>query len=380
MRISIVGAGPAGWAAGTRAAELGERAKIYEEHEVIGEPVACSGIVSVKGLEAAGVPCEGITYNRLKGAFIHLPDGEVLRIRSRKVMANVFNRAKYDELCAERARKAGAEIIMGTRPDLRKLEGVVIGADGVSSTVARAFGFPPIKEYAFCYQEDLEGTNCPDVESVHVFASMELLPGFFAWAIPLGQDMLRMGCGVDVGSNAKDALERLIGKERILQEMLDGSRLVSRLGGVIPMQIRERTVKGRAMLVGDAAGQAKATTGGGIYFGSMCGKIAGEIAATAREEAELEAYERKWRSKYERDLVLHKQIREFANWISDEQACRYARIAKKLGIERFLSTYGDMDSPSAILKGLEKERLLAGLYGKVLGTLAPLGKGTFGVG
>ena len=94
----------------------------------------------------------------------------------------------------------------------------------------------------------------------------------------------------------------------------------------------------------------------------------------------MEAYERKWRSKYERDLVLHKQIREFANWISDEQACRYARIAKKLGIERFLSTYGDMDSPSAILKGLEKERLLAGLYGKVLGTLAPLGKGTFGVG
>ncbi len=48
MQVFIVGAGPAGCAAGTRAAELGADVKIYEEQEIMGEPVACSSVVSRK--------------------------------------------------------------------------------------------------------------------------------------------------------------------------------------------------------------------------------------------------------------------------------------------------------------------------------------------
>ena len=361
MQTTIVGAGPAGCAAGARAAELGERVRIYEEHKVIGEPVACSSVVSRKGLDAAGIEYEAISSNRLKGAFIHLPDGSVLRVKAKQVIANVFDRAKYDRLCAERAEKAGAEIITGTRPELEKIKGAIIGADGVASNVAKVFGFPPMKEFAFCYQEDVESASCEDVESVHVFVSNEILPGFFGWAIPLGKDMVRLGCGVKVGSNPKHALNRLVKKERRVQEMLDGARRVSVLGGVIPIEVRKCTAKGRVLLAGDAAGQTKATTGGGIYFGSMCGKIAGEIAASAGREEELEQYEQTWRKKYERDLKMHMRIRRFADGLSDEEVCRYARMVKDAGAERFLSAYGDMDSPSAMLGKLKENGLFEGI-------------------
>ena len=42
-----------------------------------------------------------------------------------------------------------------------------------------------------------------------------------------------------------------------------------------------KTVQGNVMLVGDAAGQVKPTSGGGIYMGAVCAKLAGEVAARA---------------------------------------------------------------------------------------------------
>ena len=372
MRVSIVGAGPAGCAAGARAAELGARVRIYEEHEKIGEPVACSAIVSRRGLEACGVPYEAISFNRLKGAFIHMPDGLALRVKAGHDVANVFDRAKYDKLCAKRAEKAGAEIVVGKRceaADLRKLAtaSALIGADGFSSSTAKAFNFPSIHDYVVCYQEDLEGANFEDEESVHVFVSNALLPGFFAWAIPLGKGRARVGCGVRQGHNAKQALDRLMAKEKSLREILDGASMLSRLGGVIPVHMRKQTAKGKVLLVGDAAGQAKATTGGGIYFGSMCGRIAGEIAAQARGEKELAAYEHGWRALYSGDLARHRKIMDLAGRMGDRQLCMYAHLAKRLGIERFLSEHGDMDSPGVMLASLKKKKMLAGLFGMIFG-------------
>ncbi|MDO8340100.1 MAG: NAD(P)/FAD-dependent oxidoreductase [Candidatus Burarchaeum sp.] len=376
MRVSVVGAGPAGCAAGARAAELGGRVCIYEEHEKIGEPVACSAIVSRKGLEACGVPYEAVTFNKLRGAFIHLPGGLVLCVKAGHDVANVFDRAKYDKLCAERAEKAGAMIEVGRRIEpqgMKKLAeaGALIGADGFSSPTAKAFGFPAIKDHVFCYQEDIEGAHFVDETSVHVFVSNSLLPGFFAWAIPLGKERARVGCGVMQGHNPKQALDRLVEKEGTLREILDGARTVSRLGGVIPVCMRKQTAKGRVLLVGDAAGQAKATTGGGIYFGSMCGRLAGEVAAQAKSEKELVAYENLWRTKYGKDLEIHRRMMDFAAGIGDGQLCSYARLAKQFGIERFLSEHGDMDSPGTMLESLRKSGgLLAATVGRLFGTQA----------
>jgi len=365
MDVSVVGAGPAGCAAGARAAGLGAKVTIYEEHKVVGRPVQCSGIVSKRALDAMGLGYRKISYNALSGTVIHLPDGNELRIRAKQVMAHVFDRAKYDELAAEKAEEEGAKIIMGKKPDIRKLKGAIIGADGVTSDVAREFGFPPIRKYVFCYQEDLEGANIADREMVDVFVCNSILPGFFAWAIPLGEDRVRLGCGVGEHENAKLALEKLIKKEKLLQNMLDGARKFDALGGVIPMHIREKTAMGRAILVGDAAGQAKPTTGGGIYFGSMCGMVAGEVAANAKKENELQKYENKWRSLYERDLALNRRIREIANGLSDGEISAYGGMAKKLGAEAFLSKFGDMDSPTHMLKHVPKASPLAGIYARL---------------
>lgn len=365
--INVVGAGPSGCAAAAKAAELGSRVTIYEEHRVVGEPVQCSGIISKRGLDAMGLDYPSISYNQLRGAWVHLPNGEVLKIKAKDTQAFVFDRAKYDRLAVAKAEKAGAKLVLGKRPDIKKLKGVIVGADGVTSDVASEFNFPKINGHVFCYQEDLDNASIPDPECVHVFVRNSILPGFFAWAIPLAKNQIRLGCGVGVRANAKLALEKLVKKEKVLGDMLDGAEKFSVLGGVIPMHIREKTVQGRAILTGDAAGQAKPTTGGGIYFGSMCGVIAGEVAANAKKESDLLAYEKLWRAKYERDLVLNRKIREISNGLSDEEISAYGSFAKKLGAEAFLSKFGDMDHPTRMLGKIDLASPVGRLFSKFAG-------------
>jgi geranylgeranyl reductase family protein len=365
--INVVGAGPSGCAAGARAAELGAKVTIYEEHKVVGEPVQCSGIISKRGLDAMGLDYPSVSFNRLRGAWVHLPNGEILKIKSKEVQAFVFDRAKYDRLAVAKAENAGAKLILNTRPNIKKLKGVIVGADGITSDVAREFKFPSLGKHVFCYQEDLDNASIPDPECVHVFVRNSILPGFFAWAIPLGGKQIRLGCGVGMKANSKIALEKLVKREKILQEMLDGAEKFSVLGGVIPMHIREKTVQGRVMLTGDAAGQAKPTTGGGIYFGSMCGAIAGEVAANAKNEKDLLAYETLWRAKYERDLVLNGKIREIADGLSDDEISAYGSFAKRLGAEGFLSRFGDMDHPTRMIKNLDIASPVGRLFSKFAG-------------
>ncbi|MEM3690853.1 MAG: NAD(P)/FAD-dependent oxidoreductase, partial [Candidatus Micrarchaeia archaeon] len=248
---------------------------------------------------------------------------------------------------------------------------LIIGADGALSNTASWFGFPKIHEFAFCYQADFQNVFIEEKGVVDVFLSNALFPGFFGWVIPLNECEARVGLGVfrDVrkhyNKSVKHYFEKFI-KHPIVSEVIGNSKKRNIVSAIIPLSIREKTAEGNVLLVGDAAGQVKATTGGGIVFGGNCARIAGMLAP-AMLEKETEKYEREWRGKFERDLMLHKRMRVLYNSLSDSQIERYFAFAKKIGVESFLAKHGDMDSPTVMIKSANQTTLstLAKAFGNV---------------
>jgi flavin-dependent dehydrogenase len=105
------------------------------------------------------------------------------------------------------------------------------------------------------------------------------------------------------------------------------------------------------LLAGDAAGQVKATTGGGIVFGAAAARIAAECIAAGRAKE----YEARWRAALWEDLELHQKLRRFFNSLPDERMESLFAAAKLLRLESFLNRFGDMDKPSKMVEQLKKD-------------------------
>ena len=109
--LIIVGGGPAGCRLAMLLAKSCD-VIVIEEHERIGEPVQCAGLVSprcVDGVTRASILCQ------IRDFVLHSPSGKELALRSREPKGIVIDRAKHDSLLAEAAREKGAEILTETR-------------------------------------------------------------------------------------------------------------------------------------------------------------------------------------------------------------------------------------------------------------------------
>ena len=155
---------------------------------------------------------------------------------------------------------------------------------------------------------------------------------FFGWLIPRGERRFEIGCGVRLPENPMAAFERL--KKRAGVSSAENVR-----GSIIPAEARPLTAlnNGRnVMLVGDAAGQTKATTGGGVLFGAWCAELAGRNPEPLR-------YEMEWRMKYGNELFLHGVVRKFLNRLDDKQLTSMGRRLSESGFDSFLEEHGEMD-------------------------------------
>ena len=113
--VIVVGAGPAGSTAAGQLARAGLQVALLEEHGEVGRPVHCSGLVSPRALQIAGLAEEAIALRRYRAARIWGPGGGTLSIRSETVQAVVVDRARFDQALAARAVEAGAALMLETR-------------------------------------------------------------------------------------------------------------------------------------------------------------------------------------------------------------------------------------------------------------------------
>ena len=102
---------------------------------------------------------------------------------------------------------------------------------------------------------------------------------------------------------------------------------------------RSKTQKENVLLVGDAAGQVKATTGGGIVYGGNCAFIAGRETSNYLEGGLLN-YESEWSKRIGGYIAAHSFSRSFLNLFGGPA---FLKAFKLFGGKTILENFGDMD-------------------------------------
>ncbi|MEM1989076.1 MAG: NAD(P)/FAD-dependent oxidoreductase [Candidatus Bathyarchaeia archaeon] len=376
--IAIVGAGPSGLISAREASLRGVKVIVLEEHSEIGLPCHCAGLLSIKGLREIRVPCDGPhVLNRVRGAHFISPSKLSFTVERKEPIACVVNRQAFDKLLAEQASKSGALIRLSSRVKSveRSCEGrwiinadscivkakILIVAEGAVPRVLRMTGLRTldISRLLSGLQVDLEGVSL-DPDYVEVHFSNTLSPGLFAWVIPLNEEAARVGLACK-GSNVRTRLLKFI-RRRFGDAVDDKVKFHRFYSGLVITQGPIKRTYGDAMLVvGDAAGQVKPLSGGGVILGGIFASIAGRIASKAVIEGDiskgsLKVYEDTWRGIVGGDLRIALFARRILDRVSDRGLDKIFSAIIKEGIYRDFSEEADMDFHGKLLTRVIKRR------------------------
>lgn len=364
--VVVVGAGPMGSYAADIISSKGWRVALVEEHRKIGVPVQCAGLVTPRVFEI--VDKRLTVVNSLRGAEIYSPSGREIVVDGKETKAVVLDRASFDREIAKDALFHGATSFLGSTvvnaekkdrgvelnvqtPDkmLTLNCNILIGADGIRSNVARWFKLPKAESIVKGFEAELVEVDC-DRRFAKIFTGNNVAPGFFAWIIPTGEGA-RVGLCVSRGSayHYFNALFESGESSRFLKR----SRTVSFVAGAIPFGLLSRTATDHVMIVGDAACQAKGSTGGGIYTGLVASKICADTAILSLEAQDyskkfLSRYHRNWKKAIGKELKRGLHIHRLINDLNDEQIERLFDLLDNDEILEMVSEKGDITFPSNI--------------------------------
>ena len=370
--VAVVGAGPAGSRTARNLARAGLHVRLLEEHRRVGVPSHCSGLISPRTLREAEIGEDAIIH-RITGAFVHTSRGSEVALGGEKTRAVAIDRIHWDETLAEQAQVAGAELVRARLTNVARVNNhvrlhtqtdgrdsaftarVVVGADGAHSRVARSLGLPGPAEKVYCL--GIEGRlKVPREDFVHVFVGHELAPGWFGWIIPTGDGGVRAGIG---SSNAVKPIACYRRLTQLFPRLFDGIESCRFYGGTIPLGFAPRSYAGNVLLVGDAAGQVKPFSGGGIYTGLVAARHASAavLRAFANDDCTasgLAPYGRAWKREIGRELLRSLRIRHFGLALSDGEVERVVRALHSDGLQQLASRHGDIDYPSRVLLPLAR--------------------------
>ena len=352
-----MGAGPAGSAAARACAEAGLATLCIEEHGTIGYPVQCAGLLSASAFAECGVSKRSV-QNEVSGARMVSDLGGELLFDARATKAYVVDRCHLDREMAEGAADAGAEFLLktsvsGIRGSSLLTRGVrgreeipfrlVIAADGPRSSVARMLGFRRPGLHLAGIQADVPCAVDPRYVELHPNAS----PDFFGWVIPVSGTRARVG--LCAREHARDHFDRFIARF--------GGNSLHLASGVIPLGIMPQTYGHRTLFVGDAAGFAKPTSGGGVYTGIRSAKHAAEVAAAclARgtfDDASLRDYERRWKEDFGKELDIGMKALRVRQRMTPEEIDRLCRALNDPDLIEMIVEHGDMDRPGTLIRKL----------------------------
>ena len=337
MEIVIVGAGPVGCYTAQLLKNYGIKTRIIEEHQEVGKPIKCAGLVGRQVFEKTLLPpSESSIINRIDGASFFYGDDNFIIKRER--VAYVIDRARFDKNlsqgleveCGKRVveiKEERAGYILKTNDDDIYAD-LVIGADGALSRVRKYINIQgnskgnikrnfKKREYVKNYlgiqyriklEEDLPGSK---ITQVYL---REGIP-FFIWVIPEGDNIIRVG--VISRNSRRDLLE-------FLRESKIKGDIIGKLAGIIPIGLTKNYYKNIA-LVGDAAVQVKPLTGGGIFYGLK----SAEILAKCIRDRKLDEYDRLLKRKFRKEIKFGLKARRFYEEINEKELKNIFMLFKK---------------------------------------------------
>lgn len=303
--VAVVGGSSSGFFAAYLLARCGVDVQVLERSENL-EPAERTLIVTHRMRNLLGRFAEDCVVNEIR-QFELFTDGRSASI-SLSQPDLVIERAALIRGLALQARRAGAKLSLGKRFKCLSASGqgldlevercadggteavqadTVVGSDGAASNVARSAGWPPQATVPLIQAiVPLPGDMSPD--TVRVWFVPEDTP-YFYWLIPESPARGALGLIGEAGPEARRHLENFLEKRRLEPIEFQGARIPVYTGWV---PVERRVGVGRVYLVGDAAGQVKVTTVGGIVTGfrgaagvaeAILNGASGELRALRRE-------------------------------------------------------------------------------------------------
>ena len=339
---------------------------IIEEHKEIGLPFQCAGIISNKLSQLIDLPQE-IVLNQVKIAKIVSPSGSYIKL-SGEEQPYVIDRIALDKFFYQKnkntkrihhylgekflsfkyiAEKHKKSVLVETNK--RKLTAkILVGCDGPLSSVSRLMGVK--NEVIFATQIRIKA-NFDQEEAVMWFDPK--WKELFGWIVPEGNKIYRIGLGSskDVATNFKIFLNKL---------GLKFNNKLDQQGGIIPYGTMKKLSFDNILLLGDAAGQVKATTGGGIVMLLTAAKYAAYCIKQCFNNNKFskkhikKLYEIPCKAIIGKQLKVHFLIRKFFELFNSEDFDDLFQIVKTNKIEQIVSLYGDMDFPRDLVIKLLK--------------------------
>ena len=350
--VVVVGGGPSGATAAEDLARAGRRVALIDR---AGRIKPCGGAIPPRLIADFAIPDEQIVA-RITTARMISPTGRAVDIPIENGFVGMVDREHFDEYLRARAAAAGADRLTGTwlrnerdaagthvvyrdkatGEERRLTTRLVIGADGARSAVARAEvpGGDRIP-YVIAYHEIIEAPPANadyDPSRCDVIYDGRISPDFYGWVFPHGaQASVGMGTEKDA-VNLKDSTAAL----RAMSG-LTGCRTIRKEGAPIPLKPLDRWDNGRdVVLAGDAAGVVAPSSGEGIYYAMVGGRVAATAAQAALKSgraADLRLARKLFVKEHGTVFKVLRSMQD-AYYRSDERRERFVSLCHDIDVQR----------------------------------------------
>jgi len=395
--VCIVGASISGNYLAYLLSKSNLRIAVLEDHKEIGLPFQCAGIISQKLSKLIDLPKE-IILNRVDIAKIVSPSGNFIKLSGNErpyivdrikldrlfynevkdnpnVVYYLTERYKSFESCIENDKKY-LLIETSKRKIIAKM---LIGCDGPLSLVAKQLNVK--NEVIFASQIRIKANFYNHEAAMYFNPQWKQL---FGWIVPEGNQIYRIG--IASANNVNKSFKRFLNELSV-----DMKDKIDQQGGIIPYGVMNKLAFDNVLLLGDAAGQVKATTGGGIVMLLLLGDAAGQVKATTGggivmlltaakyasncihrcfEEDNFSKriiqkyYEKPCSQTIGRELKLHFILRLILENFNNSDFEIFFKIIKENKIEHLITFYGDMDFPKTLVFKLLRNRTVLGFMFK----------------
>lgn len=345
--VIVIGAGPVGSHTAYLLAKEGLHVGLFEKNTAIGKDINCTGIISTECFTKFNLSRD-IVLKPIDSIKAFSPSGNFIQYQSPSPVAYVINRSLFDIKMNHMAVREGAitylntrveeivptdgdfRIVVKTGEEKREFKSKVgILANGFELNSLRNIIKRP-KNFLYGIQTD---ATMDGVSTIEVYFGNKIAPGSFGWVVPTGKKSTKIG--LIVKENPLLFLKKFLQNKLITKRLLASDEHVK--CSLIPFGSIQKSYSERLLIVGEAAGQVKTTTGGGIYFGLLCSAIAARTIMKAFQsgnftEKMFKEYEANWRRTIEPEVKAGIMLRNLFSRLSDNHIDFLVDLAKRDGI------------------------------------------------
>lgn len=330
--VVIVGAGPIGCNTAYLLSDKGFKVLLIEEDEEVGRDVICTGVIGRETFERFDIPTDSV-LSKIRKLHFFSPSDILLEYVHHDDIAYVIDRDILDKQLLELATKSGVFFKPGVRVERIRQSGdkevilesddgtyrgkIAVIATGVDYRLQKLAGLGTVKDFLIGAQVEIPSqvvAHCSSDSAVEIYTGHEIAPASFAWIVPSGK---KSKIGVLVEKDARMYLSKFL-RKRSLEKITHNYEPREK---PIAYGTIERSFKGRILAVGEAAGQVKTTTGGGIFYGLLCSELVAVLIAKSFHRGDiryLKEYERKWKKMLGNEIIIGKKLRELARRLDDK--------------------------------------------------------------